>query len=516
MREGVWRTGDMLPTLESLAAGAGVSRFTMARVIRILAAEKTVSTRRGGGIRLGPAEEANSLLRWKDVAQRINASVMNGELPSDALLPSISKLQMRYSTCYQTVHKALSTLVHQGVITQTGTRYLVPRMLMSGSTREVVLFTEKALETNESQQTLIQLSEKQAHGIGVRLLRYEHDLSIPFASLELQRLCARDSIAGFVMDFWGLSSERHTTNFHSLLAMLHAARKPLAIIDEIGILDLPEPLKTSRRIRIIASASRVAGEDVGRYLLQSGHRRIAFLAISPDQIWSQRRYSGLRRAFTAAGLPDTAVSLCRTTPQAGISQLVCTAAHLSRTEMEIMFMPGMSRTELDRLMAGRARIAEMLHLTRREINQVREQAEIAVELYRAGGAEGIAETVRARVFELIGQQYGQRYVEPMFTDLLSDDSITAWVASTDGIGFAAQIFLQGQSIDMPGRISLVAFDNTTLAATRNLTSYEFDLAGRLHHALSFAAGRAEFASKGPQTIEWPGVLYQRRSSGKAR
>jgi DNA-binding LacI/PurR family transcriptional regulator len=76
-------------------------------------------------------------------------------------------------------------------------------------------------------------------------------------------------------------------------------------------------------------------------------------------------------------------------------------------------------------------------------------------------------------------------------------------------------FLAERLVVVPARLSLVAFDNTTEAAAINLTSYDFDQAGRLHQAFSFALGRPGTGAKTPQTIEWPGILYQRKSSGPA-
>jgi DNA-binding LacI/PurR family transcriptional regulator len=99
--------------------------------------------------------------------------------------------------------------------------------------------------------------------------------------------------------------------------------------------------------------------------------------------------------------------------------------------------------------------------------------------------------------------------------LLEDPSITAWVAVTDGIGRAALHFLHENRIDVPGRISVVAFDNEVGSRLENLSSYEFDMPGLLHQTMSFAAGRAGTAIKVQRVVEWPGILFQRQSSGRA-
>jgi DNA-binding GntR family transcriptional regulator len=445
----------------------------------------------------------------------LSESIFSGEFAPGTQLPPVSKLQIRYSACYTTVHKALTVLAGQRVLLRTGTRYLVPSMLTPGSTVEVVLFTEGAVETNDAQKELIRLSEQQAHKIGARLVRYEHSFSMPFNSIELQRLLARSTVAGSVVDFWGLGSPGREQHFKSLLGILYACRKPIGIIDEVGTLELEEPMRSSSRLRIIAVAGYTAGADVGRYLLHSGHRRAMFLTTSSDQAWSQRRYAGLEQSFVNSGIPDVKVTLHQTIPLAGVSQLACAAAGLTRAEMEILFTE-LPPAELDQLLANSRHLARRLRLKPEEVRQIHRQAKIAIELFHAGGQEGIAERTRLYIFELIGHQYGNRFLQPTFEQLLSDRSITAWVAATDGLGVPALRYLREHSMtDMPKRISVIAFDNSLMGTADGLSSYDFDMQGRFHYALSFAAGRKMPSVTTRNVIEWPGILYQRQSSGRA-
>jgi DNA-binding LacI/PurR family transcriptional regulator/DNA-binding transcriptional regulator YhcF (GntR family) len=513
IQQGLWGATGVLPSLETLAAMAGVSRFTMWRAVRILVNEKALDTKRGSGIRLRNEEKPDGTLRWKYCEQQLSGSIYNGEFPPGTQLPPISKLMLQYSACYKTVHKALSFLARSRVLLQTGTRYLVPPLVTPGKTLEVVLLSEGAVETNEAQRSLIQIAEQQAQKIGVRLVRFEHTFSTPFNNIELQRLLARKTVAGFVIDFWGLGSLEREQHFQTLLSTLYASRKPFGILDEVGALALSEPMRSSNRVLSVGVSSYRAGADIGRYLLHSGHRRAVFLTPSSNLIWSQRRYAGLEQTFAGSGISGAQVTMHQMTPSAGVSQIACSAARLSRAEMKILF-DWLAPAELDHLLSNSAGLAQRLRLKPDEIRQIHHQAKIAIQLYNAGGQEGIANAMRFHIFELIGHQYGNRFLQPTFEQLLTDRIVTAWVAATDGIGHAALTYLHEHAIDIPGKLSLVAFDNSQTAAADDLSSYDFDMQGRLHHALSFVAGRMPAHAKKHNIDEWPGILYQRQSSGK--
>jgi DNA-binding GntR family transcriptional regulator len=512
----VWNMGDRLPALDVLALKAGVARYTMWKAVRILADEKIVRTHRGSGIILGNADK-NGLEHsdgWQSLAHQISKFIYDGDILPGTALPPLSKLQLQFTACYRTMRKALLALVQRGILLHKGTRFIVPQIQARGSTFEVVFFGEKMTEKNELQRAVVQLSEQQARKTGVHLLRYEHNFSEPFNNTDLQRILAQDTLVGCVVDFWGIGTANRSRNFFALLTVLHAVHKPVAIIDHVGALHLPEPFQSSSYIRVYTSAARIAGAEIGRYLLGSGHRHAAFLTLLPDALWSRHRYEGLKQAFRSTGITDCGVALYSTSIFPDIIPLVCAASRVTRKDMAVLF-PGITRTDLEDQMEIISQTIPRLRLIKAQTEPIRRQVKILMNLFRIGGEQEHAESIRDHLFNLLGGHLRGQMLIPLFKKVLSVPAITAWVAATDGTGFAAQDFLRKQSVSMRDRISVCAFDNSVQAVAENLTSYDFDAAGLLFQALSFAVGRPGSVPKSQRVVEWPGILYQRQSSGKA-
>jgi DNA-binding LacI/PurR family transcriptional regulator/DNA-binding transcriptional regulator YhcF (GntR family) len=514
---GIWQPGDMLPTLEELAADAGVSRHTMWKAVHRLVLEKLLFAKRGCGIVLAGKEAFGTRPKesWQNIAQALSGAIYSGEFVPGMILPPLSKLQIRFNACYWTMHKALALLVSQRIITRDSTRYIVPHLHTPGSIMALVLFSEGGLD-NERMQAMIPLSEQHAQKMGLHLVRYGHSYSLPLNRIEVQRISSRSMVAGFVVDCWGLASAERTHNFISLLTLLYSTGKPIAIIDEVGMLELPEPLRSSNHVRILTIASRTAGEEIGRYLLTTGHRHCVFLTTMHHEAWSQKRYAGLRHAFVSSGIPECKAILCEAGPLPEAIPIVCAVARLTRREMELLFLASQGREWLDNLLESMRKASEKLNLRKEETELMRRHIKPAIDLFKAGADQTLANTVRNQVFYTLGPRIHQRFLQPVFRQvLLTNQSATAWVAANDGIGKLALTFLREQKIKVPGSISVIGFDNSLEAMLENLTSIDYDIPGMLHQAMSFAAGRPGAASKSPKIIEWPGILYQRQSSGKA-
>jgi DNA-binding LacI/PurR family transcriptional regulator len=116
----------------------------------------------------------------------------------------------------------------------------------------------------------------------------------------------------------------------------------------------------------------------------------------------------------------------------------------------------------------------------------------------------------------LGANVYQRFLQPMFERALADTTITAWVCATDSIATQALAFLENRDIAVPGRISLVGFDNSPLSTMYGLTSYDFDQQNLFNHAISFAIGRRGSAESPGTAVECPGTLIERQTTGKAK
>lgn len=78
--KGRWKAGEMLPTIDALAAEFGVGRITVRQAVKLLEAEKLLAPRRGRGTTVLPQPEAPRPLR---VATRLMELVemYSGDLP---------------------------------------------------------------------------------------------------------------------------------------------------------------------------------------------------------------------------------------------------------------------------------------------------------------------------------------------------------------------------------------------------------------------------------------------------
>jgi DNA-binding LacI/PurR family transcriptional regulator len=321
-------------------------------------------------------------------------------------------------------------------------------------------------------------------------------------------------MSGFVVDYWGVGNPERLQNFRSLLALLYASKKPIAVIDSVGDLELPEPLRSSKRVRILTIAARAAGEEMGRHLMTMGHRNAAFLTLRGNLLWSQRRYDGLKRAFSDAALPGSVVPY-ETIPFPDNPTLVCAAARLSSKEISILFSKERQR-ELAQSLSAFEQAGTVINLDQPGIERIRRQALTAVDLCRATDDRSLADANRDNLFSLIGGKLLLQALSPLFEKLLYNTAITAWISATDGTALAAKVFLRGKDIDVPGRISVCGFDNSIQADIGNLTSYEFDHSGIFYQALSFAAGRIDYRAAQDRVVEWPGMVVARASTGRVR
>jgi DNA-binding LacI/PurR family transcriptional regulator len=504
-----------MPTLQTLADNAGVGRLTMWKAVCALAQQKAVIVRRGSGIVLAGGEDGGGEKKaWQHIADQLAAGVYNGEYASGAKLPPQSKLQLRLNANYRTVHKALSLLVHRKVLVRAGAAYQVPRLHSSDSAFEAILFTEELAETNERQRTLLQFSEQQAQKMGVRLIKHTHNLDNPFNVMDLKKAISRDIVSGFIVDYWEGGAAERMRNLAVLLMALYSAGKPLALIDNVGDLVLPEPLRSSKRVWILTIAAHMAGEEIGRLLLRLGHRRAAFFTIRKNEVWSQRRYNGCVQAFRDAGFSDTDVELFASESLPSTTTLVCAAAQLSLDEIKAFF-PERPPQELALLSSAAEKTADMLRLTRPAIARIRRQVQSVMNFFTTRGDRFLAHPLRDNLFIQVGGRLQFHMLQPLLQKVARNPATTAWIGATDGTGLAASAFLRERSIDVPARISVCSFDNMLAAAMSNLTSYDFDVSGIFNQALAIATGRTDKRLQKQRIIEWPGQLIVRKTTGPA-
>ena len=225
------------------------------------------------------------------------------------------------------------------------------------------------------------------------------------------------------------------------------------------------------RSRLFVSAGTPAcGRDAGRYLRRLGHRRAAWFTVFADDAWSRNRLAGLREGFggeSAAVREWQAASVDADLQDSGkVAQVLTTLRRLGVTQ------------------------------SARSIS--------------AASAEDQARTI-------VRRQMLRERLWPLFEAAIRDDAVTGWVGANDDIALQCLEFLRERPVDVPGRVSVVGFDDTFDATYWQMTSYSFRtpavVSSMLAHVLrpEWRSGRDQAA--GAREID--GRVVERATSGPA-
>lgn len=115
---------------------------------------------------------------------------------------------------------------------------------------------------------------------------------------------------------------------------------------------------------------------------------------------------------------------------------------------------------------------------------------------------------------------GDAFMDRLRTDtatLLTDRSITAWVTANDITGLACLQLLRTRRIDVPGELTVTAFDNTFAALLNGLTSYDFSARAAAEAMIRFLVSPQWNARRDTRenTVEIAGTVSERRTSAQA-
>jgi DNA-binding LacI/PurR family transcriptional regulator len=254
-------------------------------------------------------------------------------------------------------------------------------------------------------------------------------------------------------------------------------RRPVAVIDQIGGWRLCDYVPPDALIRVFAmSVSQRPGTDVARYLLEMGHRHIAFVTPYGRHVWSRNRCAGCTAAFNAAGLSD----------------------HVH------VFTP----SPIDAEEATKHSIDDLIPL----VNMLLGAGDMIPGFLRSDFSSYLSAENLRRVYR--GAQTG-RILAPLFGKMLDDTRITAWVTVNDAVAFHALDFLSERGVRVPEDISLISFDDTFEASQRNLSSYNFNIPGVVHAVMSYLLNPQRFsAARFGTEVELDGVVVTRKSCGR--
>ncbi len=482
-----------LPTIAAMAAEAGVATVTMWKAVRILRCRGTlqVSPRKGvvsSGSPDTAVPEANRH-RWEDIRDQLLAAVRAGHARLSDTWPPVKELAARYGCSRDTIGRALRALLDDGVIERFGRSYRVRSVRRHVSRGTLVLLARghsrmRLLGAGPRMRRIVRTMEEVSAHMHVRMLALpvvpaRNRLGIPNQGLdELDSVQKHGSLLGIVV--WGADIGRHATLLRVVRHCL-GRQVPIAVIEDGSEAVPARVFPVSRRVRrFVLSTTLECGRLAGRYLIDNGHRRVAYISPYGDREWSAARLRGLREAFAAAG---------------GSSAVVPFVEHASEGE-----------PPLDDMMPEIRQAYESIR--RLEVVGRRLQTEINRSLKSA----------RAYMNQVITMDHLSTALAPLFERALDDTSLTTWVCANDTVAVSAQAFLRRAGRGVPGDISVMGFDDSDDALGADLTSYSPNHGAAIRAAIGFTLnpqGRAYRSGRlKPTVIE--GYVVPRGSCGRVR
>jgi DNA-binding LacI/PurR family transcriptional regulator/DNA-binding transcriptional regulator YhcF (GntR family) len=465
--------GERLPSSRDLAAGLGVSLVSMWKALKQLQREGVCTGRRGDGFRLAriahespgkkhPAREPLSSLHrpsWKKIAAIIERDLYQGRYRRGNVFPSRKELSLKYGVSYQTLAKAFDFLVSQQLLIPHGKSFTVAQWRAgssSGAASRIVLympaFEDGSLNLGVFGEELCRTIEREcaASALCLDVVTYyaSDDTDIRLINFRTGKQAAiedSNNIFGYIILYM-------REGWESLVKQISRFRKPVAVHDDLGEFSLPASRGGYRNVRSFTSS---AGHDharaVARRLLAGGHTGIAYISPFHRAQWSQNRLEGLRAVFSSAGYEGQPREYVLDDFSARLDYYSHARSKSNSESMQSVYSQWRNAIPVD-------------YCTRMD---------------RHFGAE----------FEmLLSEAEAYRQVKRLCSKALGDASITAWIAANDLTAVMALEFLREARVAVPEKISLISFDDSSIAVTNNLTSYNFNLstvaAAMISHALN--------------------------------
>jgi DNA-binding transcriptional regulator YhcF (GntR family) len=498
---GAARSGQgRLPPLRAIAAAAGVSYVTASRALAYLTREGVLSARPGQGIAVPAARPAlgaqsaatpsrasapqgrpvRRALRWNSLADRLEQEILQGRHDNAASLPSLKELAAAHAANYRTVRKALDRLAERRIVEPYHRTCRVCRHPARRGRGTVVLVARA--NTGGRQQVFDARTANQLRVLEGQCAQVGVDLQTAPVVYRGEQLAAADGAPGF----GDIVRERTVLGFvawtmgMSLPAALDLERrlsehgKPVAMLDEDDTLHGVR-LAGARARLFVSAGTATCGMHVGQYLRRLGHHNVAYVTVFAQDRWSRNRLAGLREAYGN----DSAAVQEFTAPS------------------------------VDAALADSDEVSRLLVALRRS-----GAAPVAAQPARSMSAALAEEQVTA----MVRRRMLHEHLWPALKAASREAALTAWVGANDDVALQCLEFLRSRSVDVPGRMSVVGFDDTFDATYWQMTSYSFDTSAVVHSMLAHVL-RPDLSAGGERaqpSNETPGFVVARQTSGPAR
>jgi DNA-binding transcriptional regulator YhcF (GntR family) len=299
-----------LPSVRVLAQRCAVSPVTILRAIAILKNEGLLEGGWGRGNFIASRKAAieqndvcQSTTAVEKTVQMIKNDIIEGKYRTHLPLPSIKNLTAQYRVSYPTVKKALVLLTEESILKQSGVRYhFFTKTVRPASRIAIVAFglgrNSIKIET-ERERNFYQLLcavAKDQNVVLETICCNDYNEATPFYTPDntpLAEYLKHKNITGIIL------SSYHMKDSAACLGRLLKFDLPIsAWVEDHRILKMigrysPERKKLSF---FDTSYSTIPGYEIGRYLIEKGHKHIAYFSPFHKSPWSQNRLNGLKKA----------------------------------------------------------------------------------------------------------------------------------------------------------------------------------------------------------------------------
>jgi DNA-binding LacI/PurR family transcriptional regulator len=468
-----------LPSVKQLSVEIHISPVHICKALQRLSKEGRLTIIKGRGIFAGKIErpiEGPRPSKWEKVRMRLERDILDGCF-GDGELPRASDLSVRYGACFQVIKKAIEQLVSDKLIAHHRKKYRIEPPYLHERKFSAILFIGfgypggKIVMLNERFEEATRTLQNECARAGVGFeMRGVPDSADPRQSAVLR---GGNEYIGYIVWPNGMSAQ----SSREILSELARLKKPVAVIDEMGNYEMPEPASRARNVLKISIAGHSAGRQIGAYLLSRGHRTIGYFSLYHDHQWSRDRMQGIAEAFRGAGFDNALVPFVSLSFQ---------EVHAPSDKIIPRLVDNLTVT-----------------LTRRNVKNILEKYEPAIANMRFSfGSILDQESILASCDAIFGEQVRRK-------------KISALVAANDHTAIPVLHYLAEKGLSVPRDISAVSFDDTQAASQYNLTSYNFMFSGMARNAFSFIIYPSSrfYRSSWPR-LEYEGIIVERESSGK--
>ncbi len=462
-----------LPSVREIARQCHVATPTVSRAISLLRQEGIIDVIWGHGIyRAGESghntikeQELGSveikLPKWRVTAKIFEEDILNGLFDSRYPLPQIKQLQSRYTVSYPTMKKILGFLEGKRIIIRICNRYFLRKKewkphrykiaLIAFGTDTNALKIETERERNFFQYLFVTASQ---NNIDIELICYNDYLDVPrfFTrnNESITTLLNREEFLGTILNTWHMKDFRHG------IYLIANINKPITVWLETDSMQNSIIIKPSSFHHISAfdiSYSLIAGRDVGKYLLQLGHRTVAYLSPFNKSIWSQNRLKGLNAIFKASG-----------------SDMHVMPFVLNEFENRWSFTKKIIKKQKRKIYLSSDKL----------------RCYINPELvYRIDNIED-------QIIHLLRDNLILDYSRILIEQALAMSEATAWVACNDLFALIIMDYWNQHCISKKKRPALIGFDNTFKALKYGLSSYDFNTKGMVQSMIDYILRPSNF------------------------